>query len=407
MIWREQHSISRLLQTMLLLVPLILFISIYKGMTALFILGVLVPFLYWGTLAFFKSTKNALYIMNEKRTYRLFPGDTETITLDIGYFGKWPSLNGHLSVSYRDVIKDVNNENNALGDKKLQTFERTISTGSGQQQRCTFHIKGSRRGVTRLNNISLQLRDMFSFGIQYLEYDKLYQTEIVVYPEPLPVFGLEKLHQAGYGDYHTSHSLYEDVTFPSGAREYKTGDSFGRIHWKATARTGDLQTKVYEKTTLFRWTFLFTLPAGQHEKNSMKAEDLEKQISYLAFMCRFASHKNIPFELFINIRVPGPGQIIRMEPGEGKEHLVQVLETLSRIDISSMATSPESMLAKVDGHLLSSQPFVIISGAELSGTACYAYMQRWKKRGGNVYQVAQTGSEAFLLSYFAERRISS
>jgi len=44
--------------------------------------------------------------------------------------------------------------------------------------------------------------------------------------------------------------LMEDPTRLAGVREYRTGDPLRRIHWKATARTGRLHSRIYEASTL-------------------------------------------------------------------------------------------------------------------------------------------------------------
>jgi uncharacterized protein (DUF58 family) len=44
--------------------------------------------------------------------------------------------------------------------------------------------------------------------------------------------------------------LFEDPTRTAGVRPYQLGDPLQRVHWRATARTGTLHSRVYEPTTL-------------------------------------------------------------------------------------------------------------------------------------------------------------
>jgi uncharacterized protein (DUF58 family) len=53
-----------------------------------------------------------------------------------------------------------------------------------------------------------------------------------------------------------THRLYEDPTRIGGVRPYEAGDPMNRVHWRATARTGTLHSKVYEPTTLAGATIL-------------------------------------------------------------------------------------------------------------------------------------------------------
>ena len=44
--------------------------------------------------------------------------------------------------------------------------------------------------------------------------------------------------------------LFEDPTRNAGVRPYQVGDPLQRVHWRATARTGELQCRVFDPTTL-------------------------------------------------------------------------------------------------------------------------------------------------------------
>ncbi len=45
-----------------------------------------------------------------------------------------------------------------------------------------------------------------------------------------------------------SYRLMEDPTLVASIREYQSGDPMSRVHWKATARTGKLHSKVFQPT---------------------------------------------------------------------------------------------------------------------------------------------------------------
>jgi uncharacterized protein (DUF58 family) len=58
--------------------------------------------------------------------------------------------------------------------------------------------------------------------------------------------------------------IYEDPSRLAGIREYQPGDPLNRIHWKASARTGDLYTKTYEPATIIGGTLLLDLHANSY-----------------------------------------------------------------------------------------------------------------------------------------------
>ena len=52
------------------------------------------------------------------------------------------------------------------------------------------------------------------------------------------------------GDLRVNDRVMEDPTQMVGIREYRAGDSLNRIHWRATARTGKLHTRVFQPTCI-------------------------------------------------------------------------------------------------------------------------------------------------------------
>jgi hypothetical protein len=56
--------------------------------------------------------------------------------------------------------------------------------------------------------------------------------------------------QRPIGEVSVARRLFEDPTRNAGVRPYQVGDPLQRVHWRATARTGELQCRVFEPTTL-------------------------------------------------------------------------------------------------------------------------------------------------------------
>ena len=79
---------------------------------------------------------------------------------------------------------------------------------------------------------------------------------LLVYPliAPLETLGLPSVHPLG--EHTTQRLLLEDPLRVAGVRDYMLGDDPRRIHWKATARAGSLQSKIYEHSSLRRLLLL-------------------------------------------------------------------------------------------------------------------------------------------------------
>jgi uncharacterized protein (DUF58 family) len=81
-------------------------------------------------------------------------------------------------------------------------------------------------------------------------------ASLTVYPllAPLTTFGLPASHP--FGEQTASWHFLEDPLRLAGVRAYQWGDELRRINWKATARTGQLQSNVYEESRQHR-LFIF------------------------------------------------------------------------------------------------------------------------------------------------------
>ncbi len=69
---------------------------------------------------------------------------------------------------------------------------------------------------------------------------------VLVYPKVVPLRGYDLASRRPIGEIRLTHRLFEDPTRIAGVRGYQPGDPLNRVHWRATARTGVLHSKIYE-----------------------------------------------------------------------------------------------------------------------------------------------------------------
>ncbi|MGW8250687.1 MAG: DUF58 domain-containing protein, partial [Anaerolineales bacterium] len=104
-----------------------------------------------------------------------------------------------------------------------------------------------KRGAYTVGPAQLESGDLF--GIFNLQRPMGSAEQLTVFPALIPLNKLELPPENPYGDQHSRRRLFEDPNRPMGVREYHPEDSFRRVHWPATARTGQLQVKVYQPTS--------------------------------------------------------------------------------------------------------------------------------------------------------------
>ncbi len=132
---------------------------------------------------------------------------------------------------------------------------RAIALGSWAQRSWTAIVPLTRRGTFRIEPMVVRTGDPFGFFEAAATVGR--STSVIVFPRvvPLPHWRLPSANLEG------SHSVPERTlqTTPLATtiRPYAPGDSFNRIHWRSTARRGEIQVKEFDlEQTADVWIFL-------------------------------------------------------------------------------------------------------------------------------------------------------
>ncbi|MGD2084682.1 MAG: DUF58 domain-containing protein [Candidatus Aminicenantes bacterium] len=70
-------------------------------------------------------------------------------------------------------------------------------------------------------------------------------------------------------------SIFEDPSRFMGMREYRPGDSMRRIHWRATARSGKIQVKLFEPSVLTGLLLAVDMGLGSYPQTRTKPRDID------------------------------------------------------------------------------------------------------------------------------------
>lgn len=139
---------------------------------------------------------------------------------------------------------------------------RAISLGSRSERSWLVRAELVRRGHFRVEPLQIRTGDPFGFFEASAAVGQ--GVAVVVYPrvEALPLWRLPAASIEG------SHAAPERTlqTSPlaTAVRPYAPGDAFNRIHWKSTARHGEIQVKEFElEQTADAWIFLDLERAAQ------------------------------------------------------------------------------------------------------------------------------------------------
>jgi uncharacterized protein (DUF58 family) len=117
-----------------------------------------------------------------------------------------------------------------------------------------YQLTCHRRGYYQIGPLVLETGDLFGLHRRYRVATEPHF--LLVFPQVQPLAGFDIASRRPIGEVKMSYRLFEDPTRVAGVRRYETGDPFNRVHWRATARTGVLQSKIYEPSTVAGATVL-------------------------------------------------------------------------------------------------------------------------------------------------------
>jgi len=128
------------------------------------------------------------------------------------------------------------------------TWARAVLLMPFASTRLQYRLRCTRRGFFRIGPTLFESGDFFGLNRRFATgQDAAYVT---VYPKVIPLAQYAIPTSKPMGETVVKRRLVEDPTRLAGVREYRTGDPMRRIHWRATARTGTLHSRVYEYSTL-------------------------------------------------------------------------------------------------------------------------------------------------------------
>ena len=148
--------------------------------------------------------------------------------------------------------------------------------GAEQHQLC-YRLHCDRRGYFQIGPTLIETGDMFGFNRRFKVVTE--PAYLMVYPKIIPLGGYDIASRRPIGEVIMTNRLFEDPTRIAGVRDYQAGDPLNRIHWKKSASTGHLQSKIYEPSSLAGATIVVDFHADSFDK---KHEPVRSELAITA-----------------------------------------------------------------------------------------------------------------------------
>jgi uncharacterized protein (DUF58 family) len=216
---------------------------------------------------------------------------------------------------------------------------RALSLGPTTERSWLIRTPLTRRGHFRIEPLQIRTGDPFGF----FESSAAVGTgvNIVVYPrlEPLPQWRLPAANLDG------SHAMRERTQqatpLATTVRPWAPGDAFNRIHWRSTARHGDIQVKEFDlEQTADAWVVLDLDRAVQ--TGSGDESTVEAAVRVAAAVADKALLENRAVGMTI-----GAHRLAQLQPDRGGRQHLKVMQLLAAVEGDGTNPLSETLIASV------------------------------------------------------------
>jgi len=218
----------------------------------------------------------------------------------------------------------------------LRWFERT--------QR-TYELVFHKRGVYEVGPAKLESGDLFGLYTRTKDNDDI--EYLTVFPSLIPLKEMELPPENPFGEQRSRRRLFEDPNRPMGIREYHPEDSFRRVHWPATARTGHLQVKVYQPTSAQVMVLCLNVSTYQRYWEGVYPELLEYLLQVAATKVTQGVQDGYRVGLISNGCLAKSDQPFRVPPGRSPKQLAYLLQALAGVTPVVIAPFERYLLREV------------------------------------------------------------
>jgi uncharacterized protein (DUF58 family) len=229
---------------------------------------------------------------------------------------------------------------------------RAITLAGRSERSWLIRIPLARRGHFRIEPLHIRTGDPFGFFEASATVGQ--GVSVVVYPriEPLPRWRLPAA--AIEGSQVSPVRTLQTTPLATTVRPYAPGDSMNRIHWKSTARHGEIQVKEFDlEQTADAWIVLDLqrgIQTGRGDDSTVEAA-----VRAAASIADKALQENRSVGMTVNV-----GRTAFLPPDRGSRQHLKIMQLLASVEADGSAPLVETLIATV-GRLRRGMTAVIIT----------------------------------------------
>jgi uncharacterized protein (DUF58 family) len=256
-----------------------------------------------------------------------------------------------------------------------------------------YTVRCETRGFHPFGPATLRTGDVFGLTTQEVTFPR--EDYLLVYPKVIPLDRLGLPASNPFGDVPRPRQwLFEDPMRTVGIREYRSGDSPRRMHWKATARAPGqaLQVKVFDPTTSHRLLVLLNVSTAEQNWSwqGYDPEALEAAITIAASVASWGAERGLLIGLAANANIFHSTSPVRIPPSRDSRQLMHIFEALAKL--VPMASMPVETLVEMERRELPYGTTVVIV-TTFASDALIRQLRRLKRSGHQPVLLLISASE--------------
>jgi uncharacterized protein (DUF58 family) len=353
-------------------------IDLFNGSLLLFMLSCFMLVLGIYPRFYISYVSRCITFMNSREKRFVIAGDQVELLFSIANSAPLPVL-GEVHVTCDPVLHI---EGKTVLDKKYMV---PISVHGQSTLEMSLPFSTMQRGVGRITQLDVHLSDPLRLLKCQIEYEFV-RKEVVIYPKKQAVAGEGTFSLLKEGTKANPFSLFHDLSLPIGTRDYRPGDSLKAIHWKATARKNELQTKLVEKTIGITWSFVVLIGQNMGKEAVLQLED---QLSTLARLTELAYKQGIMFDLYINTKPMGRGLITQTLEGHDRAHYFKIMERLARIQVNFLRIDPKLAIREMNKAF--QNPRILFLAGAVDEITEDPLLKQWVRKGHRIISIGEAG----------------
>lgn len=217
----------------------------------------------------------------------------------------------------------------------MVSVSRTTSLAWYQRVSWVSRFECRSRGYFHFGPAALRSGDPFGFFESRREVRA--QEYVTVLPRLYDLSALGLPTRRPFGDVRGGSPIFEDPSRLIGIRDYRAGDPLKRIEWKATARRGALQSRVYEPSSSLHLLIALNVNTLEYVWEGYDPVKLERCISLAGSVARWGHEHRFATGLIANSSYPGSDRAMAIPAGRDPEQLTRILEALAMISPLTIA----------------------------------------------------------------------